>query len=103
MNKSMHKAAGTRLSVRDADVLLAGEIASLSHADAGAVWSMLGTSPDGLEPAEANARLAAGGPNLIAKEGRPSVFTELWGRARNPLEQSPSGMNRNSSPLPVRL
>ena len=85
MNKSMHKAAGTRLLVRDADVPPAGEIASLSHADAGAVWSMLKSSPDGLESTEANARLASVGPNLIAKEGRPGVFTELWGRARNPL------------------
>ncbi len=50
-----------------------------------ALWSVLRASPDGLEAAEAKARLASSGPNLIAKEGRPSVVKELWGRARNPL------------------
>ena len=85
MNKSFHTATGARLSIRDADVRLAGEIIRLSQADEPAVWSMLGTSPDGLEPAEAERRLASGGPNLIAKEDRPSVVRELWGRAKNPL------------------
>ena len=85
MNKSFHTASGTRLSVRDADVRLAGEIIGLSHAEADAVWSMLGTSPDGLEAARRQRRLASGGPNLIAKEDRPSVVKELWGRAKNPL------------------
>ena len=46
---------------------------------------MLGTSPDGLEADKAAARLASGGPNRIAKEDRPSVVKELWGRAKNPL------------------
>ena len=85
MNKSIHTATGARLSIRDADVRLAGEIIRLSQADEPAVWSMLRTSPDGLEPAEAERSLASGGPNLIAKEDRPSVVRELWGRAKNPL------------------
>ena len=85
MNKSIHTATGARLSIRDADVRLAGEIIRLSQADEPAVWSMLRTSPDGPEPAEAERSLASGGPNLIAKEDRPSVVRELWGRAKNPL------------------
>ena len=85
MNKSFHTITGARLSVRDADVRLAAEIIRLSHADEPAVWSMLGTSPDGLEAVEAEGRLASSGPNLIAKEDRPNVAKELWGRAKNPL------------------
>ncbi len=85
MNKSFLPTFGRHLSVKDADVRLAGEILQLSRANEQAVWSMLRTSPDGLEATEATARLASGGPNLIAKEGRPSVVGELWGRARNPL------------------
>jgi Mg2+-importing ATPase len=85
MNRSLITTSGRRLSVKDADVRLADEILQLSRADEHAVWSMLRSSPDGLEAAEVKARLASGGPNLIAKEGRPSVVEELWGRARNPL------------------
>ncbi len=85
MNESFLTPSGRRLSVEDADANLANEILQLSRADEAAVWSMLHTSPDGLEAAEAQTRLASGGPNLIVKEGRPSVVKELWGRARNPL------------------
>ncbi len=85
MNKSFLPTSGRHLSVKDADVRLTGELLQLSRANEDAVWSMLRTSPDGLEAAEATARLASGGPNLIVKEGRPSVVKELWGRARNPL------------------
>ena len=35
--------------------------------------------------AEAAARLKRFGPNAIAREGRPSIIAELWGRAMNPL------------------
>ena len=76
---------GNRLSIRDADARLGDEIIGLSHADADAVWAMLETSPDGLEPDKAAARLASDGPNLIAREDRPSIVAELWGRAKNPL------------------
>ena len=85
MNKRMQAASETRPSVRDADVRVAGEIAEPSNAAAGAVCLMLGTSPEGLEADKVAARLASDGPNRIAKEDRPSVVKELWGRAKNPL------------------
>ena len=85
MNQSVRTASGTRLSVSDVDIGLGAEIIQLSRADAAAVWSMLGTSADGLEADKSAARLATGGPNLIAKEDRPGVVRELWGRAKNPL------------------
>ena len=85
MNKSFLATSGHHLSLKDADIRLTGEILQLSRANEDAVWSMLRASPDGLDAAEATARLASGGHNLIAKEGRPSMVGELWGRARNPL------------------
>ncbi len=49
------------------------------------LWALLQTSPEGLEQTEAEVRLVADGPNLIAQEGPPSLAQELWGRAKNPL------------------
>src|ERR1700730_3777278 len=78
-------ATNRRPEARDTDIKLSREILELSRADKEAIWKMLRATPDGLDPAEAKARLASVGPNLIAKEGRPSVVKELWGRAKNPL------------------
>jgi len=49
------------------------------------VLESLGSSLHGLDPAQARARLAATGPNVIVRNGAPSVFEEFWARARNPL------------------
>jgi P-type Mg2+ transporter len=78
-------AAANRVKASDTDIKLSHEILQLSRADDHAIWMMLRTSPDGLELAEAKARLASVGPNLIAKEGRPSIVKELWGCAKSPL------------------
>jgi P-type Mg2+ transporter len=78
-------ATNRRPEARDTDIKLSREILELSRADKEAIWKMLRATPEGLDPAEAKARLASVGPNLIAKEGRPSVVKELWGRAKNPL------------------
>jgi P-type Mg2+ transporter len=74
-----------RLKARDTDIALSNEILAVSRADKDTACAKLRTSPDGLDPIEAQARLASVGPNLIAREGRPSVVRELWGRAKNPL------------------
>ena len=73
------------LKARDTDIVLSKEILAVSQAQEAGIWPLLRCSPDGLEPAEAKARLASIGPNLITREGRPSVLQELWGRAKNPL------------------
>ncbi len=80
-----HAASNGHLEARDTDIILSNEILVASRADEKSIRSQLQTSLEGLEPAEAEARFASTGPNLIAKEGRPSVMRELWGRARNPL------------------
>ena len=70
---------------RDANIVLSNEILTASRATEAEIWPLLRTSPEGLEPAEADERLARLGLNLIAQEGRPSILRELWGRAKNPL------------------
>lgn len=70
---------------RDTDIVLSNEILGASRVDKDAVFALLRTSPEGLDPDEVKARLALVGPNLIAREGRPSLVQELWGRAKNPL------------------
>ena len=69
----------------ETDMVLSNEILAASRRDEKAIFALLRTSPEGLDPAEAQARLASAGPNLVTKEGRPSVLRELWGRAKNPL------------------
>ena len=80
-----HAASNGHPEARDTDIVLSNEILAASRADEKSIRSQLQTSLEGLDPAEAEVRFASTGPNLIAKEGRPSVMRELWGRARNPL------------------
>ncbi len=57
-------------------------VASMNEAEA---LISLGSSLEGLDSAEAAARLARNGPNLIAQNGAPSALSELLDRASNPL------------------
>jgi Mg2+-importing ATPase len=50
-----------------------------------AVYARLSTRPEGLSPEEASARLAEHGPNVLAKDQRPSVGRLLWHAVLNPL------------------
>jgi P-type Mg2+ transporter len=75
-----HGSAGT------GDVLVqADEILAASAMDKDTLLDWLHSAPEGLDAAEAAARLAAVGPNIVAQNGRPSFLDELWGRAKNPL------------------
>ena len=78
-------AAERRVKARDTDIVLSNEILAVSQSEEAGFCPRLRTSPNGLEAAEAQARLASVGPNVITREGRPSVLRELWGRAKNPL------------------
>ena len=80
-----HAASTGTIKERHTGIKLSREILELSQADQKAIWMMLRASPDGLTLAEAKARLASTGPNLIAKEGRPSLLKELWGCGKSPL------------------
>ena len=61
------------------------QLAATSHVAPEKVCALLSSEPDGLSDAEAEARLKTIGPNLIARERKPTIPAELWGRARNPL------------------
>ena len=77
--------AAPGLASRGPSIAVSEALLAASRMDEDALWALLRTSPEGLDTAEAEARLASIGPNLIAQEGRPSLAQELWGRARNPL------------------
>src|SRR5690349_20996217 len=53
--------------------------------DAATVYERLKTRPEGLTSAEAAARLAEHGPNVLASEGRAGIARLLWHAILNPL------------------
>jgi Mg2+-importing ATPase len=53
--------------------------------DAAGVYARLQTGPGGLTSGEAAARLARYGPNVLAKDQRPSLAKLLWRAVLNPL------------------
>jgi Mg2+-importing ATPase len=61
------------------------DLAAIAAAEPAAALRLVQGDPDGLTAEEVIARLKRFGPNTIAREGRPSIFAELWGRAMNPL------------------
>jgi Mg2+-importing ATPase len=61
------------------------ELASISGLQPNEVCAELGSSPEGLSASEAAARLKKLGPNLVARERKPTIAEEIWNRARNPL------------------
>jgi P-type Mg2+ transporter len=63
----------------------ADELAAISRLQPDEVCKSLGSSLEGLSAAEAAARLKTFGPNLIARERKPTIPEEIWNRARNPL------------------
>ena len=77
--------ASPGLAPRGPNIVMSQALFAASQMDEDSLWALLQTSPDGLDSAEAETRLASVGPNLIAQERRPSLARELWGRARNPL------------------
>src|SRR5580693_10526272 len=50
-----------------------------------AVYARLGTRAGGLTVEEASARLAEHGPNILARDQRPSLGMLLWRAVLNPL------------------
>jgi Mg2+-importing ATPase len=67
------------------DPAMARLVLDAAAAEHESLLSRMGTTPQGLTAEEAAVRLHAVGPNLVAHERRQSLFRELVGRARNPL------------------
>src|SRR5271168_4451852 len=69
-----------RTATPDAEELLA-----LSGLAAEPACQRLGSSAAGLAPDEAERRLTSYGLNLATREHKPTIFEEIWNRAKTPL------------------
>src|SRR5215469_9122611 len=67
------------------DPAMARPLLNAAAAEPESLLSRMGTTPQGLTAEEVAVRLRAVGPNLVAHERRQSLFAELVGRSRNPL------------------
>ena len=67
------------------DPAMARPLLNAAAAEPESLLSRMGTTPQGLTAEEVAVRLRAVGPNLVAHDRRQSLFAELVGRARNPL------------------
>jgi Mg2+-importing ATPase len=63
----------------------AQELFALSRLSAQDCCKRVESSAGGLESEEAKRRLKSHGLNLVTRERKPTIFQELWRRARNPL------------------
>ncbi|MEA2696348.1 MAG: P-type Mg2+ transporter [Myxococcales bacterium] len=61
------------------------QVVEAAGLDAAGVLARLGTSADGLTSAQAAARLAEHGPNVLARDQRPGFLRLLWRSVINPL------------------
>src|SRR3974390_2588366 len=62
-----------------------GMLAAISRLSPDESCVQLESAPEGLPDAEADARIRTFGPNLVARERKPTILEEIWNRARNPL------------------
>ena len=70
---------GAELTVRD------GKLAAISQLQPAEACAILGSSLEGLSATEAATRQKKYGPNLVARERKPTIPEEIWNRSRNPL------------------
>ena len=71
--------AGSGRATRD------DELAAISRLSVDDVCARVESTAEGLSLSEAAARLKTVGPNLVARERKPTIPEEIWNRARNPL------------------
>ena len=70
---------------RDAPIRVSAVLLEVASVDPVAVYTRLATRSEGLTSEEAAARLAAGGPNVLARDHRPRLGKLLWHAVINPL------------------
>ncbi|MBL6613911.1 MAG: magnesium-translocating P-type ATPase [Reyranella sp.] len=70
---------GSEAAARDA---MLGAMSQLRASDA---CAEMGSTLQGLSENEVTTRLKEFGPNLVARERKPTIPEEIWNRARNPL------------------
>ena len=70
----------------DADTAASNSwLAVMSSLEPREACAKMGSALEGMFAAEAEARLKKFGPNLVARERKPTIPEEIWNRARNPL------------------
>ena len=74
-----HQGERDRLPSQAADLFALGQLATEP------LCQRLQSSVAGLTREETARRLQDFGPNLVAREQRPTILQEIWGRARDPL------------------
>ena len=67
------------------DLVATANLRPISRLQPDEACTAVGLGRDGLSESEAESRLKESGLNLVTRERKPTVFQELWGRARNPL------------------
>jgi Mg2+-importing ATPase len=78
IHRSIHRSA-SGAAVPD------GLLAACSRLGPAEACAEVASAPDGLSGDEAATRLKTFGPNLVARERKPTIPEEIWNRARNPL------------------
>ena len=69
----------------EAAIRVSAILLEVATAEPAAVYARLATRAEGLTSAEAAAQLAAHGPNVLARDQRPSLAKLLWRAVLNPL------------------
>lgn len=77
----------TKPGLREREPSETRELLQVSSLPADAACSAMGSTLAGLTAEEAGTRLKRYGANVVTREQRPSIARELWGRARNPLNE----------------
>ena len=85
MDKPMDAATVATLHRRAQEKAGTAELIALSQLSPEPACQRLAANPVGLTEDEAARRLKAHGPNLVAREQKPTILQEIWGRTRNPL------------------
>lgn len=62
-----------------------GWLVEISHLPPRDACAKMESTLEGISAAEAAVRLKKVGPNLVAREHKPTIVEEIWRRARNPL------------------
>ena len=81
----LSKPIRTRDHVGDESAVRDGLLAAIARLQPDEACAKLDSVPEGLSEAVAAKRLRKFGPNLVARERKPTVLEEIWNRARNPL------------------
>jgi P-type Mg2+ transporter len=81
----LQKRRGAQTSGAASSAPQSGELAEISRLAPKEACEKAGSRLEGLSQSEAEERLLACGPNIVAREAKATILQELWGRARNPL------------------